>query len=85
MLLDSGASSSIVLGKHTHKLLPRNTHPVKWSTQGGELLTTYKTHVELVLSELDKTKNVTWSFHVYDLQKKSRYDRIIGRELLLDI
>ena len=45
ILLGSGASYSIVLGKHPKKLRHKKTQPVKWSTQGCELLTTYKTNV----------------------------------------
>ena len=45
ILMNSGAISSILLGKHTHKLRHKNTQPVKWSTQGGDFLTTYKTTV----------------------------------------
>ena len=44
ILLDSGASYSRVLGKHTQKLRHKNTQPVKWSTQGGDFLTTHKTN-----------------------------------------
>ena len=76
--MDSGANSSILLGKQTLKLRHKKTQTVKWSTQGGDFLTIYKTNVELVLPELDATKSVTWSFHVYDLQKNSPYDMIIG-------
>ena len=70
ILLDSGASSSIVLGKKTQKLRHKNTLPVKWRTQFGDFLTIYKPNVELVLSELGTTKNVMWSFHVDDSWKK---------------
>ena len=85
ILLDSGVSSSIVLGKHTHKLFHKKTQTFKWSTQGGDFLTTYTKNVELVIPELDATKSVTWSFHVDDSQKNSRYDMIIGRYLLLEL
>ena len=69
IILDSSANSSIDLGKHTEKLRHKKTQPVKWSTQGSDFLTTYKTNVELVLPELNATKRMTWSFHVDDLQK----------------
>ena len=83
--MDSGASSSIVLGIHKQKLCYKNTQPVKWSTQGGGFLTTHKTNVELVLPELDATKSMTWNFHMDDSQKNSRYDMIMGRDLLLEL
>ena len=85
ILLESGAISSTVLEKQIQTPPHKNTQPVKWSTQGGDVLTTYKTNVEFVLPELDVTKSLTWSFHVNDSQKKSRYDMIIGQDLLLEI
>ena len=85
ILLDSGVSSSIVLGKHTHKLFHKKTQTFKWSTQGGDFLTTYTKNVELVIPELDATKSMTWTFHVYYLQKNPRYDMIIGKDLLLEL
>ena len=66
ILLDSGAIYLLVLGKQTQKLRHKKTHPVRWSTQGGDFLTTHKTNVELVLPELDAMESVTWSFHVDD-------------------
>ena len=45
ILMDSGASSSILLGKHITKVLHKKNHPVKWSTQGSDFLTTNKTNV----------------------------------------
>ena len=72
ILLDSSATYSIVLGKHTQKLRHKNTHPFKWSTQGGDFLTSHKTNVELVLPELDAMKSVMWSFYLDDPQKNSR-------------
>ena len=59
ILLDSGASFLIVLGKHNQKLRHKKTQPVKWSTQCGDFLTIYKINVELVLPELYATKRVT--------------------------
>ena len=41
IIMDSGASSSIVLGKHTQTLRQKNTQTVKWSAQGGDFITTY--------------------------------------------
>ena len=77
-------NSLIVIGKHTKTTRNKNTQTFKWSTQGGDFLTTYTKNVELVIPELDATKSVTWSFHVDDSQKNSRYDMIIGRYLLLE-
>ena len=49
ILLDSGASSLIVIGKHTQKIRNKMTQPFKWSSKGGDFLTTYETNVEFML------------------------------------
>ena len=72
ILLESDASSSIEIGKHTQKSRHKKIQLVKWITQGGDFLNTYKSNVELVITELDATKTVTWSSHVNDSQKNSR-------------
>ena len=42
IILDSGSSSSILLGKHRENMHKKNTKPVCWSTQGGEFQTKKK-------------------------------------------
>ena len=81
ILLDCGASSSIVLGKNTHKLWKKTTKPVRWITQGGDFQTTYKSKVEIVLPELDATNIITWDFHVDDSQGNHKYGMILGRDI----
>ena len=44
-LLDSGARSSIVLGKRAQNLRKENTTPVHWKTQGDEFQTKHKSKV----------------------------------------
>ena len=83
--MDYDESYSIVLGKHTQKLRHKKTHPIKWSTQGGNFPNTYTTNLDLVLTKLDATNSVTWSFHVDDLQKNSWYVMVIGIDFLLEI
>ena len=56
ILLDSGARSSIILGKHTQKLLKKKTKLVGWSTQGCDFNTNFTTKVYTVLPELDVKK-----------------------------
>ena len=82
IILDSGAISLVVLGKNTQKLCRKNTQPVKWSTQGGDFLTTYTKNADFVLLELDSTKIVTWNFHVDESWENERYDMIIGQDFL---
>jgi hypothetical protein len=85
ILLDSGTSSSILLGKYAEKLRQRHIKPVEWSTQAGNFTTKYKAKVEFLMPELDATKSVTWMFHVDDSPGVHRYDMIIGRDNLSEL
>ena len=38
-----------------------------------------------MIPELGAKKSVTWNFYMDDLQENSRYDMIIGRDLLLEL
>ena len=38
-----------------------------------------------LLPKLDATKSMTWNFHMDDSQKHSRYEMIIGQDLLLEL
>ena len=46
--LVSEARSLIVVGKQTQKLSNKKTYPVKWITQYGDFMTTYKTNVKIM-------------------------------------
>ena len=64
ILLDSGASSTILSGKYAKKLRQKTTKPQKWVTQAGTIQTNQKAKVELILPEFDGTKlcpgTATW-------------------------
>ena len=85
ILLDSGASSTILSGKYAKKLRRKTTKPQKWVTQAGTIQTNQKAKIELILPEFDATKIVTWDCHVDDLLVLGRYDMIIGRDLLSEL
>ena len=48
-------------------------------------MTTHTTNVDFVLTELNATKILTWNFHVDDLWKHSRYNMIMGQDLLSEL
>ena len=62
IILDYGASPSIVLGKHAQKLCNKNNKAVKWSTQVSDFQKNYTINVVFVLLELDATNIVMWNF-----------------------
>ena len=82
ILLDSGTSSSILLGKYAEKLRRHQTKPVRWETQAGVFHTKYRANIEFAIPELDATKSVTWQFHVDDSPGAHRYDMILGRDIM---
>ena len=85
ILLDSGASSTILSGKYAKKLLQKMTKPQTWITQAGTIKTNKKSKVELILPELDMTKIVTWDCHMDDSLILGRYDMSIGRDFLSEL
>ena len=64
--MESGERSFIVLINTHTKIRHKKTQPVKWSTQGGDFIITYKHNLGFLLTELDVTKIVPWNFHVDD-------------------
>ena len=81
ILLDIGSSSTIIMGKLTSKLKPKNSTETTWETQAGKFMTSKKVNIYFCLPELCATKIVTWKCHVAR-STKSRYDMILGRDLL---
>lgn len=67
------------------KIRNKNTKSVRWSTQGGYFNSNYTRKVEILLSELDEMKSVTYNLHVYDSQENHRYDMILGPNILSEI
>ena len=58
ILIDSGESSSIILGKHMQKVQKKMINPICWSTQVGDFNNDYTSELEFLLPELDMKKGV---------------------------
>ena len=56
-----------------------------WNTKGGNFTTNYMANLQITLPELDSNKIINWSCHVDDNDEASRYDMIIGRDLLSEL
>ena len=82
ILLDSGASASIVHQSYVRKIdLVRNTsRKASWTTMAGTFRTIAIAHLELELPELNHTAVINAEFHV--TSQESTYDIILGRDLL---
>ena len=82
IILYSGTILSIILGKYMQKLWKNMTESVHWSAQVVDFHKKSKIEVELVLTELDGTKIITWNFHVGYSQGDHKYNMILGRGIL---
>ena len=85
ILLDSGASATLVKGKLL-KDMPcvSNAKPVRWQTRGGRFHTTAQCKIKFILPEFSDQKLVQWNAYVDDAVKDTSltYDMIMGRDLL---
>ena len=81
ILLDSGCSSTIVMGRQVEKIYPEGDAPMQWNTQARNIMTNLKVKIDFTLPALSATNVVTWNFQVDD-SAKGRYDMILGRNIL---
>ena len=84
ILLGSGESYSIVLGKDT-QICEKTDHAGHQENQGGEFQTRHQRKVEIVLLELDATKSITWNFYVDELHRNHTYNTLLGRDILFEL
>ena len=84
ILLDSGCSSTIVMGRLIDKLGPKKYYLMQWHTQAGNTNTNVNFKIDFTLPELIETNVLTWKFHVDD-SAKSRYDIILGGDNLIEL
>ena len=81
VLLDSGASSSLVCKDLVKKLRQKRSPAVRWKTAAGQFLTSSTCDIEFALTELQEKRTMKNSFHVVD-DTMLQYNMIIGREVL---
>ena len=87
VLLDSGASASLIRGDFTKKLKHERTmKPVRWQMRGGSFNTTSQCTIQFALPEFSDQKLVTWKEYSDDTPSSSlKYDMIIGPDLLKEL
>ena len=83
ILLDGGASESIIMEKFTKKLKQKKCPKTVWKTQAGIFNTTHKVTTQFSLPELNEKCLIEYDMHVAPGQ--SAYDIIIGRDLLTEL
>jgi len=84
VLLDTGSTSTIVLGKFAKTLDPPTGNPVQWSTMGGKFATTRTASIKIKLPEFSTNKTITWTAHVDETSDPDTalFDLIIGVDLM---
>ncbi len=81
VLLDSGASESVIKEKHCKNLrVKKDSKKTTWTTPGGTLTTSKVVKAEFTLPELQDDKLIEWNWHV--VKDLGSYDAIIGRDLM---
>jgi len=84
VLLDSGASSSIVSYKIARKLRLHKGAACTWNTAAGILTTSEKTTLQFMLPELSEVQLIEWHVHVVH-NTSLNYDIIIGCDMLEEL
>ena len=84
VLLDSGCSYTIVIGRLVKKLYPEEDSLMQWYTQAGNITTNINVKVYFTLPALSATNIMTWKFPVDD-SYKGRYNMILGKNILTEI
>ena len=82
ILLDSGASRTLIKETLTTKLRIKPHRAIEFSTCAGSFATTGTTRAEFTLPEFYTDRKVKYKMHV---AKELNYDLIIGRDLLKEL
>jgi len=80
VLLDSGASGSIVSKQIVKNLRLTNESKCIWNTVAGPMEASQKTKLQFMLPELSETKLIEWKMYVVD-STTMNCDIIIGRDI----
>ena len=83
VLLDSGASSTIVHSKYTSALPTQKCPVTEWKTPNGTFRTGTKVIARFQLPELNETSTIEYPVHVTD--HLGGYDMVLGRDLLHEL
>ena len=87
ILIDSGTTSSIILGNFTKKLRTKSTKPAVWRTKAGTFTTTKQCKIKFRLPELFNDRIIEYKVHV-DEQTQSEetyYDMLLGGDICSEL
>ena len=81
IILESGCSSTIVMGRIVGKLNTEKYSVMQWHTQTRNIATNIDIKVYFILPALSAKNVVAWICHV-DYSSKGRYDMILRQDIL---
>ena len=83
ILLDSGASASIMKESFAKKLRTKNDEHTSWTTAAGKLRTSQKCQTRFELPEVSNTMVIQTPIHL--TKHLDRYDMIMGRDMMKEL
>jgi len=86
ILFDTGCGATLINQAFVKRLKTSAVKGTTWSTKAGTFETNRKCRVSFILPEFHPDRDITWTAYVDESpQANSRYDMIIGRDLLQEL
>ena len=86
ILFDTGCGGTLINKKFVNRLPTKQVQGTTWKTKAGQFATNRKCRVTMSLPEFHTGRDVTWTCYVDESDHElSRYDMIIGRDLLEEL
>ena len=86
ILFDTGCGATLIHHSLVKELKTREEKPSNWSTKTGSFQTTKTCKIKFILPAFHKKRDISWRAYVDETDKlSSRYDMIIGRDLLEEL
>ena len=86
ILFDTGCGVTLIHCSLVGKLALQTDRPSNWSTKAGYFKTTKTCKLNITLPAFHEHRNISWTAFVNETDKlSSRYDMIIGRDLLEEL
>jgi transposase InsO family protein len=83
ILFDTGSGATLINRRFITKLKTVKAPGTEWITKAGKFTTSRKCRCTFTLPEFHAGRDITWNMYVDETDNKlSRYDMIIGRDLL---
>jgi hypothetical protein len=86
ILFDTGCGATLIHHSLVRRLKQKDDKPSNWSTKAGSFKTTKTCKVHFTLPAFHEKRNISWTAYVDNTDKlTSRYDMIIGRDLISEL